>query len=171
MALLVVDFNFLDGRDGESVVKELAIADSQSNRISSYLFKSPYTWGEVPTFNVRFNNTLDHGCNWNDGYILYSELENILHREASSAVEIYCFGAKKSAFISGLIDRTVIDITQLQCPQHTELAFKTVSCTFSCHKRATNYCAMRSAYALARWLQFRILALQCEECPSQPHIH
>jgi hypothetical protein len=46
MALLVVDFSFLDGRDGEIVVKELALADSHSNRISSYLFKSPYTWGK-----------------------------------------------------------------------------------------------------------------------------
>jgi hypothetical protein len=38
MALLVVDFSFLDGRDGEIVVKELALADSRYNRISSYLF-------------------------------------------------------------------------------------------------------------------------------------
>jgi hypothetical protein len=99
MSLLVVDFNFLDGRDGEIMVKELAFADSQSNRVSSYLFKCPYTWGKVVAFNARFNNTLEHGCNWNDGYIFYSELETILHREASSAVSIYCFGAKKSAFI------------------------------------------------------------------------
>jgi hypothetical protein len=30
---------------------------------------------------------------------------------------------------------------------------------------------MRSAYAIARWLQFRIQALQCEECLTQPHTH
>jgi hypothetical protein len=30
-------------------------------------------------------------CHWNDGDILYSELESILNRGASSAVAIYCF--------------------------------------------------------------------------------
>ena len=30
----VIDFTFLEGRDDEIVVKELAVADSQSNRVS-----------------------------------------------------------------------------------------------------------------------------------------
>jgi rRNA maturation protein Rpf1 len=80
MAVLVIDFTYLEGRDGELVVKELATADSQSNRVSSYAFKRPYAWEEVPMFNARINQAMDHGCNWDDGNILYSELENILHR-------------------------------------------------------------------------------------------
>ena len=55
-------------------------------------------------------------CNWNDGDVPYSELESVLHREASSAVAICCFGSLKTEFFSGLID-LVIDITQLGCPQ------------------------------------------------------
>ena len=35
---------------------------------------------------------MDHGCNWNDDDMPYSELETVLHREASTAVAIYCFG-------------------------------------------------------------------------------
>jgi len=65
-------------------------------------------------FKARFNEAIDHGCNWND--VLYSELETVVHREASSAVAIYYFGPQKTHFISGLIKRTVIDITQLGCP-------------------------------------------------------
>ena len=33
MSLLVIDFTFLEGRDGELVVKELAVVDSHSNRV------------------------------------------------------------------------------------------------------------------------------------------
>jgi len=63
-------------------------------------------------FNVRTNEAIDHGCNWN-GYVPYSELETMLHRKDSSAVAIYCFGSAKTEFISSIINRTVIDITQL----------------------------------------------------------
>jgi hypothetical protein len=83
MALLVIDFSYLEGRDGEFVVKELSVADCHSNRVASYVFKKPYTWDEVPPFNDRLNNAIDHGCNWNDGDILYSELETLLHPEIS----------------------------------------------------------------------------------------
>jgi len=37
-------------------------------------------------FNARMNQAIDHGCNWNDGDVPYSELETVLHREALSAV-------------------------------------------------------------------------------------
>ena len=63
-------------------------------------------------FNARINEAIHHGCNWNDGDVLYSELETVLHREASPAVAIYCFGPLKTQFISGLLERTVIDIMQ-----------------------------------------------------------
>ena len=35
MSLIVIDFTFLEGRDNEIVVKELAVADSHNNRVSS----------------------------------------------------------------------------------------------------------------------------------------
>ena len=75
MSLLVVDFTYLDGRDGKIVVKELDAVDSACNRVSSYIFNRPYTWDEVPMFNARINHVIEHGCNWNDSDILYSELE------------------------------------------------------------------------------------------------
>jgi len=52
MSLLVIDFTFLEGRDGELVVKELAVVDSHSNRVSSYVFKRPYSWEDVPALNA-----------------------------------------------------------------------------------------------------------------------
>jgi hypothetical protein len=171
MAVLVIDFTYLEGRDGEVVVKELAVADSMNNRVSLYVFKRPYAWEEVPMLNARINQAMNHGCNWNDGDILYSELETILHREASSAVAIYCFGTLKTAFISNLIERTVIDITQLGCPQLQDICFPTISCAIACHKKSKYFCALRSTHSLAQRLHFHILSLQYAGCPLQHRCH
>ena len=56
--------------------------DFQSNMVATYMFKMPYVWEEVPMSNVRTNEAIDHGYNWNDGDVLYSELETVVHREA-----------------------------------------------------------------------------------------
>jgi len=45
ISLLVIDFTFLEGRDGEIVVNcRLATVDSHSNRDSSCVFKRSYSW-------------------------------------------------------------------------------------------------------------------------------
>jgi hypothetical protein len=170
MSLIVIDFTFLEGRDNEIVVKELAVADSHNNRISSYVFKRPYGLEEVSMFNARMNQAIGHGCNWNDGDVPYSELETVLHREVSSAVAIYCFGPQKTNFISGLIDRTVIDITRLGCPELADISLPAITCTFACHK-SKHVCALRTAYSLAQWLNYYVLSLQYAKCPPQPGYH
>jgi hypothetical protein len=55
-------------------------------------------------FKARMIQDIDHGCNWNDDDILYSDLETVLHREVSTAVAMYYFPPQKTAFISNLID-------------------------------------------------------------------
>jgi len=89
MSLLVIGFIYLEGRNGEIMVKKLAAADSHSNKVSSHVFKRPYGSEEVPLFDARMNQAIDHGCNWNDGDISYSKQETVLHREASSVFAIY----------------------------------------------------------------------------------
>ena len=73
MSLLVIDFSYVQRRDGDIVVKELAAVDCHSNRVTSSVIKIPYAWEEVPMFDARVNEAIDHG-NWNDGDVLYSEL-------------------------------------------------------------------------------------------------
>jgi hypothetical protein len=58
----------------------------------------------------------------------------VLYREASSAVAIYCYGPQKTKFIGELIERTVIDITQLGCPDLDDMRLPAISFTFACHK-------------------------------------
>ena len=54
-SLLVIDFTFMEGQDGELVVKELAAVDFHRNRVSSCVFKIHYGWEEQPLFNARMN--------------------------------------------------------------------------------------------------------------------
>ena len=71
------------------------------------------------------------GVTGNNGNVPYSELGTVLHREVTSAVAIYYFGLQKTNFISGLIYRTVIDITQLGCPELADISLPAISCTFA----------------------------------------
>jgi len=115
-------------------------------------------------FNVRLNEAIGHGCNWNDGYVPYSDVENVVHCEASSAVAIYCYGPLKTEFISSLINRTIIDITQIRCPPIAEKNLPTISCTFACHSKSKNVCALPTAYSVAQWLHFHTICLQDVSC-------
>jgi len=122
-------------------------------------------------FNVRLNEAIAHGFNWNDGFVPYSDLENVVHCEAVSAVAIYCFGPLKTEFISNLINRTVIDITQLGCPAIADINLSAISCTFACHNKSKRVCALRTAYSVAHWLHFYTVSLQYVSCPAQPAYH
>jgi hypothetical protein len=48
-----------------------------------------------------------------------------------------------------IIDRRVIDITELGCPQLADLSLPAISCTFASHNKSNIVCALRSAYSLA----------------------
>jgi len=112
---------------------------------------------------------IDHGCNWDDDDdVLYLDLVTVVHREASSAVAIYFFRPQKSQFINGLVERTVVDIAQLGCPPPTEIRQPALSCTFPCHDKSEHNCALRTAYSLAKWLNFHIVSVQYAKCPPQP---
>jgi hypothetical protein len=45
-ALLIVDFNFFFEEGAKRVMKELALVDTQRNRVSPFLFKISYPWSE-----------------------------------------------------------------------------------------------------------------------------
>jgi hypothetical protein len=129
MALPAPNLNFSFGKNVELVVKWSAVADCQTKRVSSFLFKNPCDWAELSSAHMKMNSELEHDSNWKEGCILYSEPKCLLQEAASSSIGIYCFGKGKISFISELLERTVIDVTQLRCPQLEELALLCVTTT------------------------------------------
>jgi hypothetical protein len=80
-----------------------------------------------------------------------------------------CFGAGKTAFISNL-NKTVIGITQLGCPELEVLAHPTLGCTFICRHKRHYYCARSTAYIVAKWRNYNI-RIQSTEIPPKPGSH
>jgi len=78
--------------------------------------------------------------------------------------------ATENTIYRPIIERTVIDITQLGCPPLTDISLPAISSTFTCNK-SKHVCALRTAYSLADWLNFHILTLQYEKWPPQPEFH
>ena len=64
----------------------------------------------------------------------------MVHRETSADVAIYLS-------ISGLIERSIIDITQLECPPLADINLPAIRCTFACHM-SKYICALRTAYSV-----------------------
>ena len=116
MSLLVIDFTSWKGNTVNWWSKTWQLSTLITTGSLRMCLKVPTVGKICQCFNVRLNEAIDHGCNWNDGFVPYSDLENVVHSEAYSTVAIYCLGALKTEFISSLINRTVIDITQLGCP-------------------------------------------------------
>ena len=61
---IVINFEFLRGRQGEIVVKELSVA--AKNVIDSFRFKSPYS--------MTSHGSDENGLNWEHGHIAYLDL-------------------------------------------------------------------------------------------------
>jgi len=61
---VVIDFEFLRGRQNEIVVNELSVA--AANVSETLRFKSPYI--------IASHGSDENGLNWEDGHIAYHEL-------------------------------------------------------------------------------------------------
>jgi len=78
--------------------------------IFCFLITNFYTLEEEPLFNGRIDKAIYHGYNQYNGNVPYSELKTVLHRNASSAVAVYCFGPVKTEFISSLTIRLLTSL-------------------------------------------------------------
>jgi hypothetical protein len=59
--------------------------------------------------------------------------------------------------MSELIQRTAIEIGQLECPDLEDRRLHAISCTFACHNKSKHFCALRTAYSLDQWLNITLL--------------
>ena len=80
MSLLVTDFTYLEGRDGELLVKELATVDSNRNRMSSYIFKKPYEWANSrkDSYSNGQNATFVGSASTNPFHFYHYEMINLV---------------------------------------------------------------------------------------------
>jgi len=64
---VVIDYEFLQGRQNETVVKELCVASTAVSE--TFPFKSPYKMAD--------HGSIGNGIHWNDGHVEYTELHKV----------------------------------------------------------------------------------------------
>jgi len=95
---VVIDFEFLRGRQNEIVVNELSVA--AENMIDSFRFKSPYS--------LTSQDSDENGLNWEDGHIAYHDLHMVASEVVSGFAHHYCYGVMKCKFLTELLRRPIL---------------------------------------------------------------
>jgi len=95
---VVIDYEFLQGRQNETVVKELCVVSSAASE--TFSFKSPY--------KVADHGSSENDLNWADGHIEYEELHTVLTEAVVGFAHIYAY--------AGLTGRPIHNLENLECP-------------------------------------------------------
>ena len=145
MEPLVIDFEYLRGRQNEMVVKEAAVAGE--NVSESFRFEPPYYMAP--------HGSPENGLNWDDGCVPYHKLSSVLKEAVAGFAHVYSFGPTKCSFLSALLERTVLDLEDFRCPQAKKLKPR-YSCALPWHRHPDFSCATKSAHALYAWLMYHL---------------
>ena len=102
----VIDFEFLRGRQNDTIVKELCIASSTASEI--FRFKSPYKMAD--------HSSSENGINCADGHIGYKVLHTVVTEAVAVFAHLYAYGVSKVTFFSCLTGRTIHNLEDMDCP-------------------------------------------------------
>jgi len=119
----LIGFEFLRGRQNETVVKELYIASSKASE--TFRFKSPYKMAD--------HGSSENGINWADGHIEYKEFHTVVTEAVVGSAHLYAYGVSKFTFLSSLTGRTDHNLDDMDCPTPDSFNHKHW-CTMPCHK-------------------------------------
>jgi len=75
----VIDYEFLRGRQNETVVKELCVASAIASE--TFRYKPPY--------KMPHHASIENGINWMDGHIEYKELHTVLYEAVVGFAHLY----------------------------------------------------------------------------------
>jgi hypothetical protein len=102
----VIDFEFLRGRQNETVVKEQCIASSTASE--KFRFKNPYKMAD--------RGSSENVINWADGHIEYKDLHIMVIEAVEGFAHLYAYGVSKFTFLSSLTRRTNLNLEDMDCP-------------------------------------------------------
>ena len=85
---VVIDYEYLTGAKGETVVKELSVA--AKDVLHTFHFRSPYP--------MNSHGSEVNGLNSDDGIVPYNLLETALDKTVARYAHLYSYGATKCQF-------------------------------------------------------------------------
>ena len=131
----VIEFEFLRGRQNETVVKELCVTSATA--IWTFRFKNPYM--------MAVHGSSVYGINWADGHIEYKDLHNVVTEAVAGFAHLYSYGVSKVTFLSNLKERTIHNLEDVECPTPDSFKQKQLY-NLPCHKFPKFSCATKTAH-------------------------
>ena len=134
------------------IIKELSLCSSYNNTI---FFKPPLKFADLPAHDrqtvIWLTNNL-HGLDWDEGDIPYCDLKTICLSFSFrfTRKNFFAKGIEKCELLSKLLQKTVDNLEDLNCPQISEIVSEeqVSSCYLHSNFRSTNdqlsnHCAER----------------------------
>ena len=157
---VVIDFEFLRGRQNEIVVKELSV--EAANVSETFRFKSPYI--------MASHGSDENGLNWEDGHIAYHELYTVTSEAVAGFANLYAYGVSKCKFLTELLVRPILNLQDFNCPLPTSFNHK-YWCSMSCRKFPNINCSTITTHSLYDWLIYHLQAKYYVKCPKDMTRH
>lgn len=155
----IIQFSAFDQGEEEEglVVKELAIVNVDLSSCQSWIFKNPFPITEM-SLGLRFSNEYlsrhVFGLDWNHGDIPYQELKSIVIKYTEHIGSLYTHGRRRQKFLETILERTVNNLEDLQCPKSSELSFPIRTCAHYLHQFGKYRCELKDAWQYANYLNY-----------------
>jgi len=120
---VVIDYEFLRGRQNEMVVKERFVAIFAA--AETFRFKRPYKMSD--------HGSSENGLNWADGHMEYEEMHTVFTEAVGGFAHLYAYGVFNCTFLGGLTGRPIHKIEGLGFP-HPSLSI--TNAVVLCHVRS-----------------------------------
>ena len=105
-----IDIELLPGNN-EQVIKEAAIV--ANNAHMHYLFRPPY--------HMEPHGSKENGWNWDDGFLLYSQVQTVLTEALAPYDHLYAWGEDKCLLLGDILNRPIHDLEAIECPSPSKL--------------------------------------------------
>ena len=112
----VIDIKLLPGNN-KQVIKEAAIV-SDDVRIH-FLSRQPYYM--VP------HGSKENGLNWDDGFLLYSQVQRVLTEALAPFSHLFSRGEDKCLLLTDILNRPIHDLEALECPDTPNLSLTLIA--------------------------------------------
>src|SRR5215510_14389707 len=164
---MVLDIAALRGPNNELVVKELAYEDHRSTTgggigCGTLIFSPPCPSELLPAQICNTNRWITtnlHGIRWDDGFVEYEKLREILLWIIADHRVIYVKGFEKAQFLTEFIGlgKLFVDLHLIGCPKASDLLSSRFTGLFSCttHRHNPKNCPFTKCGVYADWLAGR----------------